>query len=213
MPARSRKALILTADGFEDLEVLVPMTRLEEAGWEVAVAAPRHGNLEGEHGYTVKAQYGLEEVQPEEYQLLLLPGGPKDRGAGTVRRYRAARRIAQHFMESEKPVAAICHGPYTLVSAGVLQGRRLTSVPWDGVPDEIREEGGEWEDSEVVVDGNLVTSRTPEDLAAFTREMMKLAERPVRKQQRSSARGNKTRDEREGEEAEESAPAMLSAAE
>ncbi|MCA1811673.1 MAG: type 1 glutamine amidotransferase [Halobacteriales archaeon] len=211
MPARARKALILTADGFEDLEVLVPMTRLEEAGWEVSVAAPRHGNLEGEHGYTVKAHYDLDEVEPEEYQLLLLPGGPKEGGAGTVRRYRAARHIVQHFMEAEKPVAAICHGPYTLVSAGVLQGRRLTSVPWDGVPDEIREEGGEWEDSEVVVDGNLVTSRTPEDLAAFTRELMKLAERPERKRSRANARKTSQRDERE--ESEESQTVVSAPAE
>ncbi|HUR62846.1 MAG TPA: type 1 glutamine amidotransferase domain-containing protein [Candidatus Thermoplasmatota archaeon] len=188
MAARARKALILTADRFEDLEVMVPKVRLEEAGWEVEVAAPRHGNVEGEHGYTVKASLDLDEVQPEEYQLLVLPGGPPEGGAGTVRKYRSARRIAQHFMEEEKPVAAICHGPYTLVSAGVLEGRRLTSVKQDGVPDEIEGEGAEWVDEEVVVDGNLVTSRTPEDLAAFTREMMKLAERPVRKRQRANAR-------------------------
>ncbi|HEX2066778.1 MAG TPA: DJ-1/PfpI family protein, partial [Candidatus Thermoplasmatota archaeon] len=72
MPARSRKALMLTADRFEDLEVLVPKARLEEAGWEVDIAAPRHGTLEGEHGYTVKARYDLDEVDPSEYQLLIL---------------------------------------------------------------------------------------------------------------------------------------------
>ncbi|HUR61376.1 MAG TPA: type 1 glutamine amidotransferase domain-containing protein [Candidatus Thermoplasmatota archaeon] len=179
MAATPRKALILTADRFEDLEVLVPKARLEEAGWTVDVAAPRHGNLEGEHGYTVRARYDLDEVEPGDYHLLVLPGGPPEGGAGTVRRYRSARRVAQHFMEEGKPVAAICHGPYTLVSAGVLEGRRLTSVDKDGVPDEIRDEGATWEDAEVVVDGNLVTSRTPEDLPAFTREMMKLAERPL----------------------------------
>jgi protease I len=187
MAASPRKALILTADRFEDLEVLVPKNRLEEAGWTVDIAAPRHGNLEGEHGYTVKARYDLDEVEPEDYHLLVLPGGPPEGGAGTVRRYRSARRIAQHFMEEGKPVAAICHGPYTLVSAGVLEGRRLTSVDKDGVPDEIVDEGAQWEDAEVVVDGNLVTSRTPEDLAAFTREMMKLAEKPVSRARTNAA--------------------------
>ncbi|MEA3203542.1 MAG: protease [Thermoplasmata archaeon] len=189
MAAQPRKALVLTADRFEDLEVMVPRIRLEEAGWDVDIAAPRHGTLEGEHGYIVKAGYDLDEVEPEQYHLLVLPGGPPEGGAGTVRKYRSARRIAQHFMEEDKPVAAICHGPSTLVSAGVLEGRRLTSVTRDGVPDEIRAEGGEWEDEEVVVDGNLVTARAPEDLAAFCREMMKLAERPVRKRQRANARG------------------------
>lgn len=202
MPARQRKALLLTADGFEDLEVFVPMNRLEEAGWEVDVAAPTYGNLEGEHGYKIKARYSLDEVEPESYDLLVLPGGPPSGGAGSVRRYRSARRVAQHFMEEGKPVAAICHGPYTLVSAGVLGGRRLTSVPWDGVPDEIRDEGGEWVDEEVVVDGNLVTSRTPDDLPAFLREMMKVAERPVRKAQRANARSATTRRGRKGQETE-----------
>jgi protease I len=161
MAARPRKALLLTADRFEDLEVMVPKIRLEEAGWEVELAAPERGTVTGEHGYTVRARQELDEVEPEAYSLLVLPGGPPDGGAGTVRRYRSARRIAQHFMEEGRPVAAICHGPSTLVSAGVLEGRRLTSVPRDGVPDEIEEAGGAWEDAAVVVDGNLVTSRTP----------------------------------------------------
>jgi protease I len=183
----TRRALILTADGFEDLEVLVPKTRLEEAGWEVDVAAPDDGPVRGEHGYEVDARLALDEVEPEGYQLLVLPGGPPDGGAGTVRRYRSARRAVRHFMEEGKPVAAICHGAYTLASADVLEGRKLTSYPGDGVPDEIEDEGATWVDEEVVVDRNLVTSRTPKDLPAFCREMMRLADSARTKGRRAKA--------------------------
>lgn len=174
------KAILLTADDFEDLEVLVPKARLEEAGWTVDIAAPERGRIRGEHGYTVEAGWDLDEVESGDYDLLLVPGGPPEGGAGTVRSYRSARRVVREFMEEGKPVAAICHGPWVLASADVLEGRRLTSVPKDGVPDDIEEAGGTWVDEEVVVDRNLVTSRTPDDLPAFLREVMKLAQKGTR---------------------------------
>lgn len=205
----TKKAIILTADQFEDLEVLVPKARLEEAGWAVDIAAPERGPVEGEHGYEVDASWDLDEIQSGEYDLLLIPGGPPEGGAGTVRSYRSARRVVREFMEAGKPVAAICHGPWVLVSADVVEGRRLTSVRKDGVPDEIEDGGGEWVDEEVVVDGNLVTSRTPEDLPAFLREVMRLAEKGPTKRSRSGNGGGKkpsrrrstqARDNRDAEE-------------
>lgn len=175
MARQRRKALILTADRFEDLEVLYPKYRLEEEDWEVAVAAPEVKEIRGEHGYPVEASVAIAEADPSGYDLLIIPGGSADGAPRTVRNIKEAQAIAKIFFEENKPVASICHGPYTLVSANVLKGRRLTSVLKDGVPEEIREAGGQWEDSEVVVDGNLVTSRGPQDLPAFMRETLRLA--------------------------------------
>jgi len=146
------KALIISADNFEDSELLVPYYRLREAGIEVEVAAPGPGKIKGKHGYEVAVDRPLAEIDAVGYDLLILPGGK-------------ARN---------KPVAAICHGPQTLISAGLLGGRRATC--YRTVADELRGAGALYEDSEVVVDGNLVTSRQPADLPAFMREIMKLLE-------------------------------------
>lgn len=176
MPApRTRKAVILTADKFEDMEVFVPMFRLMEEGWQVDVAAPTLDPIGGEHGYTLKPTKAIDQVKPDEYDLLVIPGGFPDGAPATVRKLKHAQEISRSFLEKKKPVASICHGPWTLVSADVVKGRRLTSYWHDGVPQEIQKAGGKWEDKEVVVDGNLVTSRYPMDLPAFCREMLKVA--------------------------------------
>jgi len=175
MPHAHRKALLLTAPRFEDLEVFVPKLRLEEIGFDVTVAAPQAGRVVGEHGDPIEAQQAIADVDPGLHDVLVLPGGQPDGGAGLVRKEPRALDAARAFFVANKPVGAICHGPYTLVSAKVLQGRRMTSVPKDGVPDECRAAGATWEDRDVVVDGNLVTSRTPKDLAAFCRELVRLA--------------------------------------
>lgn len=172
---RAGKALVLSADKFEDLELYVPVFRLIEAGWKVDIAAPEEGKLTGESNwYYVIANKRIDEVDPDEYDLLVLPGGKPDGAPTTVRNNSRAVEIARSFFAENKPVAAICHGPYLLVSADVVKGRRLTSYWGDGVPEEITNAGGIWEDADVVVDGNLVTSRWPMDIAAFSREMMKL---------------------------------------
>lgn len=169
------KALVLTAEKFEDLELYVPVFRLIEAGWKVDIAAPERGKITGESSwYYVIANKRIDEIDPDEYDLLVLPGGTPDGAPTTVRNNRSAVEIARSFFAGNKPVAAICHGPYLLVSADLVRGRRLTSYWGDGVPDEITNAGGTWEDADVVVDGNLVTSRWPMDIAAFSREMMKL---------------------------------------
>lgn len=173
--ARAAKALVLSADKFEDLELYVPVLRLIEAGWKVDIAAPEEGKITGESNwYYIIANKHIDDVDPDEYDLLLLPGGKPDGAPTTVRNNSRAVEIARSFFAGNKPVAAICHGPYLLVSADLVRGRRLTSYWGDGVPEEIINAGGTWEDADVVVDGNLVTSRWPMDLAAFSREMMKL---------------------------------------
>ena len=175
MSTTQKKAIVLTADQFEDMELFFPVFRLIEAGWRVDVAAPSRAEIGGEHGYGLKPDKLIDEVNPDEYDLLLIPGGFPDGAPATVRHLPKAHAITKSFMQKGKPVAAICHGPWTLVSSDVVKGRHLTSFWHDGVPEQIKAAGGLWEDKEVVVDRNLVTSRWPMDLPAFMREVMRVA--------------------------------------
>jgi protease I len=169
------KAIVLTADQFEDMEVYYPVFRLREEGWEVTIAAPSMEVIYGEHGYRLKPDTTIDKVNPDDYDLLIIPGGSPDGAPATVRKILKAQDIAKSFFAKNKPVGAICHGPYTLIPAGLVKGRHMTSYWHDGVPEEIQKGGGIWEDKEVVVDGNLLSSRWPLDLPAFMREVMKLA--------------------------------------
>jgi protease I len=162
------KALILSADNFEDSELLVPYYRLKEAGVEVVVASLNLGAIKGKHGYEVAVDKTLDEVMPDDYAILILPGGA---APALVRKEPKALEIARSFFARSKPVAAICHGPQILISAGLLMGRRATC--YISVVDELKKSGALYEDQEVVVDANLVTSRQPADLPAFMRETMK----------------------------------------
>ncbi len=175
------KAVILTADQFEDMEVFFPLFRLLEAGWQVDVAAPSKEQIGGEHGYALQPDKTIAEVDPAEYHMLIIPGGFPDGAPATVRKIKKAQEITKSFFDANKPVASICHGPWTLASANVVKGRHLTSFWHDGVPEDVKAAGGIWEDKEVVVDGNLVTSRWPLDLPAFMREVMKMVERIEKK--------------------------------
>ena len=165
------KALIISADKFEDTELLVPYYRLKEVGVEVEVASMSRGTIKGKHGYEVIVDKTLDEVNPDNYTILVLPGGA---APALVRKEPKALDIVRSFFARNKPVAAICHGPQILISAGLLRGRRATC--YKSVVDELKEAGALYEDTEVVVDGNLVTSRQPSDLPAFMRETMKLLE-------------------------------------
>lgn len=167
------KALIISADHFEDSELLVAYYRLLEAGIEVDIAAIRRGKINGKHGYQVDANKALKDINPDDYALLILPGG---KAPAALRKEAAALRIAQAFFAASKPVAAICHGPQILITAGLLRGRRATC--YHSVAQEMREAGALYEDCEVVVDGKLVTSRQPSDLPAFMRETIKLLHKP-----------------------------------
>ena len=162
------KALIISADHFEDTELLAPLYRLQEAGLQVDVASIARGKIYGKHGYEVVVDKALRDVDADQYDLLVLPGG---KAPATLRKEAAAIALAQAFMRGGKPVAAICHGPQILVTAGVMQGRRATCAP--SVAEELQQAGAEYEDREVVVDGNLVTSRRPADLPAFMREIVR----------------------------------------
>ncbi len=165
------RALILTAEGFEDSELLYPMYRLQEEGVDVDIAGPERGTVTGKHGYEVQAGMGFDEAKAEDYDLLVIPGG---KGPETVRLNENAVSVTRQMMEHGKPVAAICHGGQVLISAGVLEGRKATC--WQGIRDDVKAAGAEYADEEVVVDGNLITSRCPSDLPAFSREMMQAIE-------------------------------------
>jgi protease I len=163
------KALIISADHFEDSELLVPYYRLQEAGVKVTVASLKRGTITGKQGYEVDVDKALVEVNPDDYAILVLPGG---KAPAMVRKEPKALEIAKSFFADNKPVAAICHGPQILISAGLLKGRSATC--YMTVAEELKEAGALYKDREVVVDANLVTSRQPSDLPAFMRETMKL---------------------------------------
>jgi len=163
------KALIISADNFEDTELLVPYYRLKEEGIHVDIASIRKGKIKGKHGYEVEVDKILKEVNPDDYDVLILPGG---KAPETIRKDSDALKIAKDFFQKNKPVSAVCHGPQTLISAGLLKGRHATC--YKSVAQEMKDAGALYEDKEVVVDGNLVTSRQPSDLPAFLRETIKL---------------------------------------
>lgn len=163
------KALILSADNFEDTELLVPLYRLREAGYTVDVASEKTGFIHGKHGYQVPVNKLFSEVTPADYAVLVLPGG---KAPAAIRNSPAVQEIARAFMSASKPVAAICHGPQILISAGLLKGRKATC--YETVAPEMRDAQAQYQDVEVIVDGNLITSRKPDDLPAFCRELVRM---------------------------------------
>jgi len=163
------KVLLLSSDYFEDLELFVPYYRLKEEGIPVEIGTDKTGKIMGKHGYEVTVDKTLSEITPEDYDVLVLPGG---KAPAALRQEPSALAIAKVFMQNDRPVAAICHGPQILISAGVLKNRHATC--YRAVAEEMKEAGAHYEDREVIVDGNLVTSRQPADLPAFMREFMKL---------------------------------------
>jgi len=163
------RALIVSANGFEESELLVPYYRLLEEGLEVDIASLRRGTIVGKHGYHMRANLSLREVAPERYDVLVVPGG---KAPQALCGHALGLAVVKGFFDAGKPVAAICHGPQLLAAAGVLKGRKLTAH--ESVAHELERAGALYEDSEVVVDGNLVTSRGPADLPAFMRAVLGL---------------------------------------
>lgn len=165
---------ILVDDGFEQIELFQPREALEAAGARTCVVSPRETRVQGwnhhEHGDEVKVDVKLAEAKTDDFDALLLPGGVMNPDA--LRMNERAVAFVKSFFDAGKPVAAICHGPWTLIEAGVVRGKRLTS--WPSLQTDLRNAGAEWLDQEVVVDGKLVTSRKPDDLPAFNREAVKL---------------------------------------
>jgi protease I len=173
METLAPRALIASANGFEESELLVPYYRLLEEGFEVDVASLRRGTIHGKHGYPMRANLSLREAAPERYALLVVPGG---KAPHLLQVHSDALTLARRFFEAGRLVAAICHGPEVLAAAGVLAGRRATGHA--AIAAQLAQAGARYEDNAVVVDGNLVTSRGPGDLPAFMRALLRLVREP-----------------------------------
>jgi protease I len=168
------RVAILATDGFEQSELTEPRKALDEAGATTEVVSPEEDAIKGwshkEWGRMVEVDQPLDEANPDDYDALLLPGGVMNPDALRVQPKAVA--FVKAFFDAGKPVAAICHGPWTVVESGAARSLRMTS--WPSLKTDITNAGGEWVDEEVVVDENLVTSRKPDDLPAFNREMIAL---------------------------------------
>jgi protease I len=167
-----KKVAIMATHGFEESELLSPKEALEQAGAEVYVIAPEDGTIKGwkdkDWGKEVKVDALLGKANANDYDALVLPGGVMN--PDKLRLNKDAVAFASRFFEQGKPVAAICHGPQTLIETGMLKGREMTSFP--SLRTDLENAGVQWVDKEVVVDNGLVTSRTPDDLPAFNRKMI-----------------------------------------
>ncbi len=160
---------ILVEEQYQDLEVWYPYYRLREAGAKVVVIGTAKREYKGKYGYPITAERDVREVTADELHGIIVPGGF---APDFLRRHEAPAALVRKVFEQGKPVAAICHGPWLLVDAGVLKGRKATS--FFAIKNDVANAGATWSDAEVVVDGNLVTSRKPDDLPAFCREFMRL---------------------------------------
>jgi protease I len=163
------KALILVADGFEELTLFLPWYRLREEGVDVRLASPVMRLLVGQHGYRVEPDAPIHEVNPAEYDVLVLPDGP---AAERLRLKEEAVDVVRTFMQEGMRVAAVGHGQQVLLSAGSLDGRVVTCAP--GIRDDVRAAGAAYRDEAVVLDGNLLTCRGPDDLPAFCGRLVSL---------------------------------------
>ena len=169
---KGKRIAVLAADGFEKVELTVPVTALRAAGADVDIVSLRPGRIRGvnlhEPASRVAVDHVVSEVAAEDYDALLIPGGFIN--PDLLRQSAEARRFVRGFDASGKPIATLCHGPWLLSSAGLLQGRRLTS--WPGVRDDLVNAGALWLDEPVVRDGNWLTSRGPQDLVPFVRALL-----------------------------------------
>lgn len=181
------KIAILATDGFEQSELTEPKKALAQAGFEVKVVSPETGEIRGvkghEPGDTVAVDLALEQARPEDFDALVLPGGVYN--PDSLRQDDKAVGFARSFMESGKPVAAICHGPWLLIEADCVRGRRATS--FKSIRTDMRNAGANWIDQEVVTDGNLITSRNPGDLEAFCRTLVETVKQGGRPQRQGAA--------------------------
>lgn len=171
-----RMIAVLATDGVEQVELTEPVAALRREGAEVHVVSDRKERIQGirhhDRGDEIKVDMTLEEVEADKYDGLVLPGGVINPDA--LRLAPGAIAFVRHFVEDNLPIAAICHGPWTLIDAGGASGRIMTS--WPSLQTDLRNAGAQWVDEEAVVDGNLVTSRKPDDLPAFNAKMFELFE-------------------------------------
>ena len=167
-----KKVAVLATDGFEQSELTDPVQALKDAGAEVHVVSPKAGQIQGmkhdEKGDKVRVDRTLAEAANADYDALVLPGGVAN--PDKLRLEREAIAFIRRFVEDDKPIAAICHGPWTLIDAGGVAGRRMTS--WPSLKNDLKNAGAHWVDEEVVVDNGLVSSRKPDDIPAFNQKMI-----------------------------------------
>ncbi|MDE2488892.1 MAG: type 1 glutamine amidotransferase [Alphaproteobacteria bacterium] len=166
------KVAVLATDGFEQVELEKPVEALRNAGADVEVVAPHGGEIQGfnhhDKGRKVPVDRELSQARPDQYDAIVLPGGVIN--PDELRLHPEAIEFVRSFVETDKPIAAICHGPWTLINASGVKGKRMTS--WPSLQTDLRNAGAEWVDEQVVVDGGLVTSRKPDDLPAFCDKMI-----------------------------------------
>src|ERR1700721_1992372 len=171
---RGLNVAILITDGFEEVEMTKPRQALKDAGAVARIVSPNGSRVRAwamtEWGKEYPVDVPLKEAQPQNFQALLLPGGVMN--PDKLRMEPAAVAFVKAFFDEDKPAAVICHGPWTVIEAGAADGKRITS--WPSLKTDLQNAGAKWVDEEVVVDGNLVSSRRPDDLPAFNREMIKL---------------------------------------
>src|SRR4051812_22423817 len=169
---KGRRIAVLAADGFEEVELAVPVAALRAEGAEVEIASLRSGRIRGvnlhEPASRVTVDRTLSQANVADYDALLIPGGFIN--PDLLRQSEAARQFAREFDVASKPIATLCHGPWLLASAGLTRGRTMTS--WPGVRDDLVNAGATWLDREVVLDGNWLTSRGPQDIAPFVKALM-----------------------------------------
>jgi protease I len=168
----NKRVAILAADGFEQAELADPMKALEQAGANVSIVSPQSGKIQGMHhadkGDKFDVDILLKGAKPEDFDALMIPGGLMN--PDTLRSTPEAVEFVKGFATAGKPIAAICHGPWLLIEAGIVRGRKLTS--WPAIQTDVKNAGGNWVDEEVVVDNGLVTSRKPDDIPAFNAKMI-----------------------------------------
>jgi protease I len=168
------KVAILATDGFEQSELAEPKKALEKAGADVDIVSLKKGKIKGwkhtQWGDEFEVNADLQNANPQNYQALVLPGGVMN--PDRLRLSEDAIHFIQDFVKNDKPIAAICHGPWTLINAGGVKGKTMTS--WPSIKMDLTNAGADWKDKEVIRDGNLITSRKPDDLPAFNEEMIKV---------------------------------------
>jgi len=169
---KHKKVAVLATDGFEQVELTEPVKALQADGAEVTIVSLKTGEIQGmnqhEKGDKTKVDKALSDVKADDFDALVLPGGVAN--PDTLRTHKDAVAFVKHFATAGKPIAAICHGPWTLIEADAVRGKKVTS--WPSLHTDLKNAGANWVDQSVVVDGNLVTSRKPDDLKDFNREMI-----------------------------------------
>ena len=168
------KVAILITDGFEQIEMVRPRQSLDQSGAETSIVSPKNQHVRGwdftEWGEEFPVDIALDRADPNNFDALLLPGGVMN--PDTLRMLPNAVAFVKSFFDSSKPVAVICHGPWTVIEAGAAKGRRIAA--WPSLKTDLRNAGAEWVDQEVVTDGNVVSSRKPDDIPAFNQGMIDL---------------------------------------